>query len=289
MDLKPLVSVGLPTYNRPEGLEKTIKYLISQDYQNLEIIISDNCSTNNNVKKVLEKYSSLDKRIVFFIQKENIEIEPNFNFVFHKAAGKYFMWLADDDEFESNYISKCVSFLETNLDYKLCSGIPTYYKNGNYIFKEKPIQLSSNIAVFRIFKYFAKVYKNGVFYGVYRNDMNFKSPIQKHIGGDWTHIARVALLGKINVLEDVKCIRSDDGGSSSRSKITSRWNFKGLQRVFLEPYISYSVAKYLFNEKIVKDKYPMLARTIIQIFIFTLLNLKFLLNSINKRVFKTLK
>ncbi len=93
----PFLTIGIPTYNRPEGLEKVIQYLIKQDYQHLEIIISDNCSPNPRVKEILEHYAALDHRIRYFIQAKNIEAEPNFNFVFHQAKGDYFMWMADDD------------------------------------------------------------------------------------------------------------------------------------------------------------------------------------------------
>jgi glycosyltransferase involved in cell wall biosynthesis len=280
----PLVSVGLPTYNRPQQLERTLQYLINQDYQNIEIIVSDNCSPNAYIKSLLEKYAKLDKRIQFIIQKENIEIEPNFNYVYKRSQGDYFMWISDDDIFDNHYILACVKFLESNKDYILCSGVSDYYLKDTFLFKEKTMQLSNNYPVLRLFKYYLQVYKNGVFYGVYRNNFRFENPIQHHIGGDWNHIARTALLGKINVLNDVHIMRSDDGGSSSREKIALRWNITGIKKIFLETYMSYRVAKYLFNEPIVKNRYNFLSRFIIQTMVFFILNAKFLMHSIRKRM-----
>jgi glycosyltransferase involved in cell wall biosynthesis len=282
--LQPLVSIGIPTYNRPEGLEKALKYLINQCYKNLEIIVSDNCSTNPDVKKILAHYSTIDDRIIFFTQKENILSEPNFNFVFHQAKGNYFMWIADDDDFDDNYISECVSFLELHQDYVLCSGVSAYYKGDQLLFRENRIELSNNNPFFRLFKYYKKVFKNGVFYGVYRNNLGFINPIQNHVAGDWNHIARTALLGKIQVLDSITVKRSDDGGSSSRGKMTTRWHLKGIKKLFFETYTALQIVKYLFNEPIFKKKYSSLTKGIIQAILFFMLNLKFLIHSIKIRI-----
>ncbi|MBK6329429.1 MAG: glycosyltransferase family 2 protein [Bacteroidetes bacterium] len=284
----PLVSVGLPTYNRPEGLERTIKYLLNQNYKNIEVIISDNCSTNSSVKEILIKYAAIDSRINYYIQNENIEIEPNFNFVYQKSKGKYFMWIADDDIFDTNYINTCINFLEENIDYVLCSGISNYYLDKKLLFREKRIILNQNCSLLRVLKYFLYVNKNGIFYGLYRNNLGFKYPIQKHIGGDWSHIARTALLGKIFVLDTININRSDDGGSSSRKKIASRWKVSTLTNIFLETYTAYEIARHIFNEPIIKRKYNLVFRLLIQFLIFIILNFKFLINSIRKRLYKLL-
>lgn len=137
MNSLPLVSIGVPTFNRPKQLHKTIQYLIKQDYKNIEIIVSDNCSTDIAVNEILEKYKNEDNRITYYIQKSNIEIEPNFNFVYHKAKGKYFMWVSDDDEFDDNYIAECVTFLEQHQEYVLCSGISKYYNQSKFLLKKR--------------------------------------------------------------------------------------------------------------------------------------------------------
>jgi len=279
-----MVSIGLPTFNRPKGLERTIEYLIEQQYQNIEIIISDNCSSNPEVKLLLEKYSGIDERIKYFIQETNIEIEPNFNFVYQKSIGKYFMWISDDDVFCDNYISECVAFLEDHPDYFLCSGVSRYIKNNTFSFEERKITYDESISFVRLIKYYTRVFKNGVFYGVYRNTIKFESPIQKHIGGDWNHVARVALLGKINILDTIKITRSDDGGSSSRRKIVSRWGSTGIQKIFFETYTAYQISKYLFNDPLFNSLYSPFIKKIIQTIIFILLNVKFIINFFTRRI-----
>lgn len=111
---KPLVSVGIPTYNRPEGLRSVLTDICNQTYQNLEIIISDNASPHPEVKLILEEFKLRDSRIRFFIQSENKGSTFNFQFVLEKATGEYFMWAADDDSFSNEFIHKCIILFSKN-------------------------------------------------------------------------------------------------------------------------------------------------------------------------------
>lgn len=89
--------MGLCAYNRPIQLRIALDSILKQTYTNLEIIISDNCSPNSDVRKVCEEYAIIDKRIRYYRQSKNIGASENFRFVLNKANGKYFMWAADDD------------------------------------------------------------------------------------------------------------------------------------------------------------------------------------------------
>jgi len=107
MNETPLVSVGIPTYNRPEGLERTLQQITNQTYKNLEIIVSNNASEDHRVQEVINRYQSVDSRIISFLQKENIGLEKNFKFVLQKASADFFMWAADDDEWHPYFIEVC--------------------------------------------------------------------------------------------------------------------------------------------------------------------------------------
>jgi len=107
---KPLVSVGIPTYNRPDGLRRTLKCITRQTYENLEIIVSDNCSPGSETEMVVREFMKDDRRIQYFRQDENKGGAYNFDFVLRKAAGEYFMYAADDDYLENDdLISRLVS------------------------------------------------------------------------------------------------------------------------------------------------------------------------------------
>lgn len=104
--LKPLVSVGIPTYNRAQGLRQTLECFTTQTFRNLEIIVSDNASTDGETEQVAREFMALDSRIRYFRQPQNKGINFNFQFVLEQATGEYFMWAADDDWRSSDYVEK---------------------------------------------------------------------------------------------------------------------------------------------------------------------------------------
>jgi glycosyltransferase involved in cell wall biosynthesis len=110
--MNPLVSIGLPTYNRPERLRKALDCLINQTYPNLEIIVSNDHSPNIDTYTILEEYSKKDQRINVYTQSHNLGIYANFYFVLQKANGKYFMYAQEDDLWEPDFIGSLVEQLE---------------------------------------------------------------------------------------------------------------------------------------------------------------------------------
>ena len=69
---EPLVTVGIPTFNRPEGLARALASIRSQTYQHLEIIVSDNASTDPAVGVTVDKFAAKDERIHYHRHPENL-------------------------------------------------------------------------------------------------------------------------------------------------------------------------------------------------------------------------
>lgn len=113
---RPLVTVGIPTYNRPAGLEATLRAMLGQTYPNLQILVSDNHSTDPAVREVLERYAAADPRVTFVVQETNRHIIPNFQYLLDHAEGRYFCWAADDDQWSPDFIARCVDGLEGNAE-----------------------------------------------------------------------------------------------------------------------------------------------------------------------------
>ncbi|MDD1698140.1 MAG: glycosyltransferase [Methanoregula sp.] len=107
----PLVSVGIPTYNRAEGLKKTLECITAQSFRNLEIIVSDNCSPGTDTENIVNEFRNHDSRIHYFRRETNRGPAENFAFVLMRATGQFFMWASDDDEWDENFIESCVSLL----------------------------------------------------------------------------------------------------------------------------------------------------------------------------------
>lgn len=195
-----LVTVGVPTYNRPLKLQKTLFAIQQQTYKNLEIIISDNNSVENQVYEIANDFCLSDTRASYFRQKVNVGATENFNLLKNKAKGKYFLWLADDDHIETDYIEKCVNFLENNPGFVLVSGVAHLYKPDKSCYNAEDINLESNSPINRVKQYVRIVHTNSVFYGVYRLDMIKNISIRNVLGGDWCYLMEVAFMGKIKTI-----------------------------------------------------------------------------------------
>ena len=120
--IKNLVSIGLPTHNRPDALRKALEIVAAQTYSSLEIIISDNASTDSKVKAVIEEFARKDARIKHYRQDENIGVLANAEFVLRQAHGEYFTWFSDDDWRSPEFIELLVEELEKhrNINFAFC-------------------------------------------------------------------------------------------------------------------------------------------------------------------------
>jgi hypothetical protein len=110
-----LVSIGLPVFNGEKYLEQAIIALCAQSYENLEIIISDNGSTDGTAE-IVERHQKLDPRIRFFRYATNRGAAWNYNNTVHQASGEYFKWAAHDDCCGTEFISRCVAILDRFAD-----------------------------------------------------------------------------------------------------------------------------------------------------------------------------
>ena len=112
-DNKPLVSIGMPVYNAERYIRQALDSLLAQDYKNFELIISDNASTDHT-PEICQGYVARDKRIRYYRNKMNLGSFRNFNRVAELSSGKYIMFAAYDDLWDSTFISRCVPILEEN-------------------------------------------------------------------------------------------------------------------------------------------------------------------------------
>ncbi len=110
---RSLVSVIIPTYNRPNYLIQAIASAVQQTYKNIEIIVSDDCSTESPAKTI---ESFQDPRIRFRRNANNLGISRNVIAAFKEARGKYVASLNDDDIWNEDFLEKLVPHLDANPD-----------------------------------------------------------------------------------------------------------------------------------------------------------------------------
>jgi glycosyltransferase involved in cell wall biosynthesis len=110
--VKPKISIGVPCYNRPQGLRRTLEVLTSQTYENIQIVVSDNCSENPDVQTLINEFVAKDHRVTPYRQTNNIGALSNFRFVLDSSDGDYFMWASDDDVISNNFVEKMLDKFE---------------------------------------------------------------------------------------------------------------------------------------------------------------------------------
>ena len=131
----PLVSVAMPIYNEEKHLREALESIARQDYPNLEILISDNHSTDRTAA-ICKEFAKKNSRVSYHRNAENIGISPNFIYTFKKSNGKYFMWASGHDKWEPDCISNCIQSLEQEASANLALGTPIWIgEDGNILQK----------------------------------------------------------------------------------------------------------------------------------------------------------
>jgi len=108
----PRVSIGLPTYNRPELLALVLESFRRQTFTDFELIVSDNASPNPEVKLLCERYANEDPRFRYVRQPFNQGALKNFWYVYDQARAPLFLWASDDDLWPAEFLERGVAALE---------------------------------------------------------------------------------------------------------------------------------------------------------------------------------
>src|SRR3984957_15644681 len=111
MSIVPKLSVGLPVYNGSAYVAESIEALLGQTFEDFELIISDNASTDDT-GEICHRYERLDSRIRYFRQPRNVGLAPNHNFCVERARGSLFKWAAGDDLYARDLLEKCIAALD---------------------------------------------------------------------------------------------------------------------------------------------------------------------------------
>lgn len=111
----PRLTVGLPVYNGANYLAASLEALLGQTYEDFELVISDNASSDSTAD-ICHEYASQDSRIRYFRQSQNIGCAPNHNFVIGQARGELFKTASHDDLYAPDLIERCVHALDDHPD-----------------------------------------------------------------------------------------------------------------------------------------------------------------------------
>jgi len=251
---KIMITIGIPVYNGEKFLSDKISSILDRDFNDFELIISDNGSIDSS-KEICKKFAIKDKRIKFFSHDKNMGPNWNFNFILEKAKGEFFMWTSVDDKILPGFLEKNISILK-NKPNVICSisqvkpyGEKTEYlenKNRKNFFEKvkkkviKSFTPMKNYSTSGSYEKKIRIYlqlrgHQQVFYGIFRTEQLRKFFVSSFVTGfDLATILNALKYGDFFVLDEVLNYRYDGGTSSSGFfKYIKSFNLTLFESIFL--------------------------------------------------------
>ena len=189
-----VVSIVMPVYNGEKYLRQSIASVLNQTFQDWNLIIVDDCSTDSSLE-IMNEYVKADDRIQVIHNEVNSKIPASLNNGFEKAAGRYYTWTSDDNIYEQDAIEKMVKYLDEHPDTGLV------YSNMRFIdgegretgiYESDPEDIFSNNCVGACFMYRADIAKKA---GKYSAEWFLVEDYEY-----WLRIRNISMIGHIDEL-----------------------------------------------------------------------------------------
>ena len=222
----PLVSIGIPTYNRPNELKIAIESIVNQKYNNLEIIVSDNCSSDPAVEKLCKNYANIDSRIKYYRQDKNIGMAQNCYFIINKAIGDYFIWCLDDDWLSKNYIEESLKVILKDPGCSIVFGNMNFYNTEYQLIKKCPqVHIEQSCYVERMLTYCSTAISSSLTCGlVSTKTMREVYTNNARLPEDWIFMMKILFLGKGRYLPSVSYNALNNGVSKNIESLKKGFN-----------------------------------------------------------------
>jgi glycosyltransferase involved in cell wall biosynthesis len=218
----PVVSVLIPTFNRPRYLSEALSSVVHQNYSNLEIfVIRDG---GEEVGDIVNSFN--DQRIIFINRKENRGLAFTLNEALMRTQGKYICYLGDDDRYYPNHVSTLVSALENQTDCQVAYS--DLYKAYCKVMPDgSRLVLSKVIEVSRDFDRFLMLYFNHVLHVslMHRRDLVEKTGLYNEeltVLIDWDMTRRLAFFSDFQHICEITGEYSHAAGESDRISFQQR-------------------------------------------------------------------
>ena len=224
----PEISIGVPVYNgASDGLLSTLDSIISQSFENFELVISDNASTDET-REICQDYARRDRRVRYYVNDANIGAGVNFNRVFELSRGRFFKWAAADVQCLPGMLQRCYDVAADSrtgfsLVYPRCQMVDLAGKPLQT--EQKSIMLPDAPPHRRMMRVIESVSWVNQLYGLMPRDVLRKTRLHgSFASSDWVLLAELAILGEIHEIPEVLLKRSYDPASgSSAQKGAKNW------------------------------------------------------------------
>jgi|SRR5882724_2580923 len=222
---KPRVSIGLPVYNGERFLKEALESILSQTFNDFELIISDNASTDAT-QEICMLYGASDQRIRYYRNAQNHGAAYNYRRVFELSTGEYFKWAAADDVCEPEYLACCVEALDAD------STIAVAHTKTRFIDEQRrPLDItdpgwdlrSADAAERLRYVMFSGHWVNIIFGLIRAKTLTRTRLVGSYPGGDYRVLGELALLGKFVELPHYFFLRRFHRDASSQHTDSLEW------------------------------------------------------------------
>lgn len=227
MNNEKLISIVLPVYNGAAHMANSIESVINQTYQNWELIIVNDCSTDDTLA-LAESYQGKDSRIRVISNEKNLKLPLTLNAGFAEAKGAYYTWTSDDNMYRPEALRRLAQELERDSS---CAMVYSDFTNidadGNVIgpgILRDPEKIVLGNVCGACFLYRAEAAKEA---GTY--DANL------FLAEDYDYWMRIYRVGEIrHIREDLYLYRRHAGSLSATKKASiSIQTYKAMEKNFL--------------------------------------------------------
>lgn len=209
-------------YNGEEYLAESLDALLGQTYEDFELVISDNASTDGT-QEICRKYAARDSRIRYLRLPRNIGATPNHNHVFAECRGELFKWASHDDLYARDLLRSCVEALDERPDVILAHSGQAVIDGDGQVKVPYEYRLATD-SPYPPERFRSLLFEPGGddFYGVLRADVLRRvKPMDSYHHADRTFVAEIVLHGPFHQVPELLYFRRDHPTRAERANPSS--------------------------------------------------------------------
>ena len=251
------IRIGLPVFNGEPHLQDAIESLLHQTYENFQIFVVDNASTDGT-SEIIQRYAQKDSRIKYFRQNQWLKATANWNRTYALAAPgvRFFMWASDDDLFAKDYIESLLApLLEHSRVVLSFPQVDVIDQEGKIVGHLYQKSFPGGRNSFERIRSIIRCGRFSAIYGLLRTDAIRWNPViaDTTFGSDLWFLLRLATAGDFCLIERPLFFKRMGGISETRDDPSTSydplktWNIGPKEwRLFCDLEISYLAKLYMF-------------------------------------------
>lgn len=219
----PRLTIGLPVYNGEEYLAESLDALLGQSYEDYELIITDNASTDGTAA-ICKRYQAADSRISYHRLPQNIGAAGNHNHVFSLARGELFKWASHDDLYGATLLERCVEALDERPDHVLAHSYNATIDSHGKVIEPYDYRIPTDSpSPAERFRGLLHAPGGDDFYGVIRTaDLRRVRPHGSFHHADRTFVMDIAMQGRFHQVPELLYFRRDHETRAERANPSIR-------------------------------------------------------------------